>query len=349
MFQKNKSIPLDQELVKTLYRGVLRREPAAAEIANLLGALSNAGSVEHALKDMLSSHEFGVMVLPDLVNSYITRTPDKPVFFLHVPKTAGTSFRLALTDTLGIPAFLLYVHSTWQGVGRDATMRFWPLWAGHAGVPAFPQTHRGITVFREPRSRILSSFRQQQKELETRDPNGPDNARFARFNSFDTDRQGRVSVREGFSRWISVPRTAVPWFIETPANDGTQRWNGLPSKSYLKSLSPSDVRLSLTRSLSRFDAAAWVHDADAMEQAIRRVTNVDSVAPLGRNNQFRSAPYSETIRLTPEDLENINRSALNDHILFDIAVDKGLIPTLDPDFADAEFERTAERLGFVLP
>ncbi len=346
MFRRDKSLPIDADLVNALYRGVLRREPGAAEIDILMRALSDAGSVEHTLKDMLSSHEFGVMVLPDLINSYVSRVPENPVFFLHVPKTAGTAFRLALTDTLGIPAFQLYVHSTWPGFGRDATMKFWPLWAGHAGVASFPQTHRGITVFREARSRILSSFRQQQREFATNDPNGPRNERFA---NFDPQPAGNISVLGGFSTWIHGFRDTVGWFIDTPHADGAYLWNGRPSREFRESLSPAELRLSLTRSLSRFDAAAWVHDSDAMSRAIGRVTRVESVVPLGRENQYRPLSDVEVIRLTSADLEHLNRIADSEKILFDIAVDQGLIPPLDPDFADAEFERTAERLGFVLP
>lgn len=346
MFRRDKSLPLDPELIGALYRGVLGREPAAAEIDNLLRALSNAESVERALKDMLSSHEFGVMVLPDIVNSYVSRATECPIFFLHVPKTAGTSFRLALSDTVGIPAFLLYVRTSWLGFGENASMNFWPLWAGHAGVSAFPETHRGITVFREARSRVLSAFRQQQREFETGDPNGPTNARFAQFNM---DRLKRPTVKDGFSRWVTGPRHTTPWFIDTPRKDGAYLWDGRPSAEFLKSLSTSEVRLSLTRSLSRFEAAAWVHDSDAMNQAISRVTNVNSAAPLRRENEFRSAPFTDAIRLTSDDLKHIKRNAHNDQLLLDIAVERGLIPPLDSDHADAEFERTAQRLGFVLP
>lgn len=346
MFRRGSSVPLDAELVKALYRGVLGREPAPPEVEGLQRALSNAGSVEHALKDMLSSHEFGVMVLPNLINSYVGRVPDNPVFFLHVPKTAGTAFRRALTDTMGIPAFQLYVHSTWQGFGRDATMRFWPLWAGHAGVASFPQTHRGITVFREARSRVLSSFRQQERELVTGDPNGPKNTRFTNFNP---QPEGNFSVSDGFSKWVRGARDTVGWFIDTPHVDGAFLWNGQPSGEFRASLSRAELRLSLSRSLSRFDAAAWVHDSGAMIRAIGQITGVESVVPLGHENQYRPLSDGESIRLTSDDLAELNRTADSEKVLIDIAVDLGLIPPLDPDFADAEFERTAKRLNFVLP
>lgn len=346
VFRRDKSLPLDADLVKALYRGVLSREPVAGEIDNLLRALSSAGSVERALKDMLSSHEFGVMVLPDVINGYVSRPSDKLIFFLHVPKTAGTSFRLSLTATVGIPAFLLYLRTSWLGFGENATMNFWPLWAGHAGVSAFPETHRGITVFREPRSRILSAFRQQQREFQNGDPSGPVNARSTPIHQ---DRRTRVTVKDGFSQWVSSPRNTMSWFIDAPHTPGAHMWDGRPSAKFLKSLSPADIRQSLSRSLSRFDAAAWAHDSDAMGRAIGRVTGVDSVAPLGHENQFASASFTETVRLTATNLDHLNRNAASDHILFDAAVDQGLIPPLDPDFADAEFERTAERLGFVLP
>jgi hypothetical protein len=346
VFRRDKTLPIDADLVNALYRGVLRREPGAIEINNLINALSNAGSVEHALKDMLSSHEFGVMALPDLINSYVSRVPDNPVFFLHVPKTAGTSFRLALSDSMGVPAFLLYVRSSWQGFGRDATMRFWPLWAGHGGVSAFPQTHRGVTVFREARSRTLSSFRQQQKELATGDHDGAITLRRAQFG---LQPRKSLAVQAGFSKWVSGSRTSLEWFIDTPLKDGAHLWNGLPSEKFLKSLSPSEVRSSVSRSLSRFDAAAWAHDSDAMVRAIGLSTGIEKVSPPGRENQFESAPSVETIRLTSADLKHLTRIAQTDQILISVAVEKGLIPPLDPDFADAEFEKTAQRLGFILP
>jgi hypothetical protein len=329
-----------------LYRGVLRREPSPTETAGLLKALSDAGSVEHALKDMLSSHEFGVMVLPDVINGYVAGVPDKPVFFLHVPKTAGTSFRLALSDNMGIPAFLLYVRTSWLGFGENDAMNFWPLWAGHAAISAFPQTHRGITIFREPRSRMLSNFRQHQREFATEDPNGPRNERFAKFNM---DRRQRVTVLDGFSKWVSISRSAVQWFIDTPRTEGAYLWNGRPTGKYIDSLSPTQVRQSLTRSLLRFDAAAWSHDSEAMEAAIRRVTKVHSIAPIERQNQFEPLPDAETTHLTSEDLAHLNRIADDEKLLLNLAVDRGLIPPIDSDFADAEFENTAQRLGFVLP
>jgi len=346
VFRRDKSLPLDADLVKALYRGVLRREPAPVEIENLINALSDAGSIEHALKDMLSSHEFGVMTLPDVVNSYLTQTPDHPVFFLHVPKTAGTSFRLALSDTMGVPAFLLYVRTSWLGFGKNATMDFWPLWAGHAGVSAFPKSHRGITVFREARSRVLSHFRQLEREILTGDPSGPLNERFANFNM---ERKNGITVLDGFTKWVSHSRSVVQWFIDTPHTEGAYLWNGRPSMEYLDSLTPTQTRNSLTRSLKRFDAAAWAHDSDAMSRAISKVTNVQSVAPLGRENQFEFLPEVQTTFLTSDDVVQLNRIAKNEKVLINIAVDQGLIPPLDQDFADAEFERTAQRLGFALP
>jgi hypothetical protein len=346
VFRRDKTLPIDADLVNALYRGVLRREPDAAEIDSLIKALSNAGSVEQALKDMLSSHEFGVMVLPDVLNSYVTRIPDHPVFFLHVPKTAGTSFRLALADAMGVPAFLLYVRTSWLGFGENATMDFWPLWAGHAGVSAFPKSHRGITIFRESRSRVLSHFRQIEREIATGDPSGPLNERFAHFNM---ERKTGITVQDGFSRWVSQARSVVQWFIEAPHTEGAYFWNGRPTGEFLDSLSPAQARRSLTRSFQRFDAAAWSHDSDAMRIAISRVANVQSVAPIRHENQYVSLSDEQTTRLTVEDLTHLNRIADDEKVLFDIAVGEGLIPPLDPDFADAEFEKNAKRLGFILP
>jgi hypothetical protein len=325
---------------------VLRREPSDTETEVLLAALTHSGNIERALQDMLSSHEFGVMVLPDIINTYFTQTPDHPVFFLHVPKTAGTSFRLALTDTMGIPAFLLYVHTTWQGFGEKSNMDFWPLWAGHAGVPAFPETHRGITVFRESRSRMLSLYRQQQREIARIVTLG---SRNTLDNSLNATPGHRVTAADPFNQWIRHSRGTIVWFIDTPRTDGAFLWNGRPTGEYLDSLTPGEVRDSLTRSLTRFDAAAWVHDSDAMDKAISHITQREVTAPIGRENEFTESPDFHITHLSQDDLAQLERIADSDKILFDIAVDHGLISPMDSAFADDEFERTARRLGFTLP
>ena len=346
MFRRDKSLPLDADLVKALYRGVLRREPAPVEIDNLIKALSNAVSVEHALKDMLSSHEFGVMVLPNLINEYMSAVPTRPVFFLHIPKTAGTSFRLALTDTLGIPAFLLYEHSSWKGFGKNDTMNFWPLWAGHAGVSTFPQTHRGITVFREPRSRALSAYRQQESELALENFSL---VRFSRDDGLTANPKRVVTAADPFAEWIKLVQGSTPWFLEAPREAKNQLWDGRPSIACVRALNQTETRKMLSRTLGRFDSAAWAHDSESMTTSIEKIVGKPMVSEIGRENLFEVESKTKPTVLTADDLVQLDRIAAADRVLFETAVDKGLIAPLDQDFADAEFERTAQRLGFTLP
>lgn len=332
----------DAEKVIALYEGVLRRTPTADEIVGLVKALNKSGDVKRALQDMLSSHEFGIMMLPNLVNEHITRVPAKPLFFLHVPKTAGTSFRLDLSDALGIPAFLLFIHTSWPGYGKDEKMHFWPFWAGHAGISVFPATHRGITIFRETRSRILSLYRQQQRELLVKrdtSKNWLNEDRFAPIAG------GRSAVLP-FSEWLTFLPSASAWYLPAPDEADQRRWNGVPIKKFVDALAPRDLTEKLSESLTRFDAAAWAHDQQGMRAAIRRVTGTDEVEGTRRENVFRTVENTVPILLTPDDRHLLDDLASQEEILIKLAIDHGLIPPITKEEADEEFANTAKRLGF---
>jgi hypothetical protein len=345
VFRKTEPAFWDDEKVIALYEGVLRRTPTPDEIVGLVTALNKSGNVKLALQDMLSSHEFGIMMLPDLVNEHIARVPSQPLFFLHVPKTAGTSFRLNLSDALGVPAYLLFIHSSWPGYGKDENMRFWPFWAGHAGISAFPTTHRGITVFRETRSRVLSAYRQQERELLSGRDNG---SRFYEESSQIAVSRG-VSAAKPFSEWVRYRRSAAVWFLPAPEEANLRRWNGVPKQKYLDTLSSRDLTSKLAQSFARFDAAAWAHDQPAMREAIRLVTGNDGTSEIRRENVFRTVETTKPTTLSSDDLQQLDRLVAEEKLFFKTAVDRGLIPPLDPDIADSEFERTAQRLDFDLP
>jgi hypothetical protein len=343
VFRATRSGFWDSDKIVALYEGVLRRTPSVSEIEVLQNALNKSGDVKRALQDMLSSHEFGIMMLPDLVNEHISRVPKQPLFFLHVPKTAGTSFRLDLSDALGVPAFLLFIHSSWPGIGQDDTMNFWPFWAGHAGISAFPETHRGITVFRETRSRVLSAYRQQEREIlfQSGSP-----VQFYEESSQIAHSRG-ITAAQPFSQWLRFRRSAALWYLPAPAEPRFHRWNGVATSKYLDTLSTRELRSALTKSLTRFDAAAWAHDEVAMRDAIRRVTGGTGVAATRRENVFGTVETTKPTILSREDLEFLDQLALEENLLINAAVERGLIPPISKEVADEEFETTAKRLGYA--
>lgn len=343
MFRKTEIAFWDSEKVVALYEGVLRRTPKPEEVEALTLALNKSGDVKRALQDMLSSHEFGIMMLPDLVNEHIARIPPKPLFYLHVPKTAGSSFRLELSDALGVPAFLLYFGRSWSGFGNDAPMHFWQFWAGHAGISAFPETHRGITVFRETRSRILSSYRQQERDppgLKTGNRKFYDEASQIAFSR-------RVTAADPFSVWLSFRQSAINWFIPAPADVDSTMWHGVPRRQYIDTLSSKEIHTRLDQSLSRFDAAAWVHDPQAMRDSIRLVTGREFESGSRRENVFSPMELTKPTTLSRDDLRQLDRIAADEKLLISLAVDRGLIPPISKEKADEEFENTAKRLGFA--
>lgn len=344
MFRGTKKKRWGVDEAAALYRGVLRRDASPAEADALARAVSAAGTPERALVDMLSSHEFGVMVLPNLINEFVASVPRAPVFFLHVPKTAGTSFRLALSDNIGLPAFLAYVSSSWLGYGKNDTMNFWPLWAGHAGISAFPETHRGITVFRESRSRMLSTYRQQERELALKEYSM---TRFSRDEGLMKSPNGVVTAADPFSEWIKFNGASLQWFLDAPSRPNDRLWDGRPTGAWARSLGEKGRRAMVARNLERFDAAAWSHDSAGMSNALEKIVGKPNQSGISVENTFAPEPTSKPTVLRAEDLAHLERIAREDSILTDLAAERGLIPPLDSTLADELFETTATRLGFT--
>lgn len=307
------------------------REPSTREILLLDSQLKLHGDLEPIARDLIMSEEFSIQMLPQLVAKWSTNFRGRNVFFLHVPKTAGTSVRLAIGEALGIPAFLLYGYF----IEPEPSASFWPYWAGHAGISAFPKTHAGFTVFRETRSRLLSQYRQAQKRV---DPaprvflSGPQPRRSAPPPPNDFWQGGH-----GLDGWYFQDATAS-------TND-----RGRAGNSFLSSLSAKDKLIGLERGLKRINQASWVHEESALIAAVNRLTGA-SLERIPRENTFESAKveYSE-IKLSKDDISVLEAMVERDKPVFDIAVSLGLISKLDKQSRDDLFIETAKRLRFVLP
>ena len=319
-------------LSRAIYRGLLQRSASARVLAAKEIAIWSQGGPAAELDRVLHSHEFTVMVLPDLVAQASADWCGRHIFFLHVPKTAGTAFRLALTEAAGVPAIMTYPR---RGTSLPEAMRrlpFWPLFAGHAHVDDFPSPHRGVTTLREPRSRLLSWFRQQQ-----RDPRIGLHAHL--IHDLDSRlAEWRSVLSMSFERWLKEKGRPqmLSFAAGTPWHEG-QPW--IPGD-------PASVRASLQQGLSRFDAAAWSHDPFGLQAAVTLVTGREHVN-LDVANEFREHDHSKPVSISPEARMLLQELARADQPLFDIAHDLVGLPRLDGDEADRIFESTARRLGFT--
>lgn len=320
-------------IVEALYRGILQRVPSSAERRSLAYEVFRHGDIGAVADDMITSQEFTIMRLPHLMAQASKRWCGRQVFFLHIPKTAGTSMRLALTNSCGVPAVTIYRHIGEIDRKELHLVPFWPLFIGHAHIDFFPESHRGLTVVREPRSRFLSMYRQAQSE--GRGPHLADSRVQMR-----QQRISRQALSMPFGQWLRAGFRpgAASWFTAGFSSH---------SEKFVRTAQPDKVRRAVEAGVARIDAAAWSHDRTGMLRAITRMTG-DASPELPHENVFSPRPEISAQTITSEDLAYLDECAARDQLLIDALVARGLVEPLSSSQADDLFHTTATRLGFRL-
>ena len=321
-------------VLRSLFRAVLSREPSPKEKYQLRSQLLVHGDLEAISRDLLLSEEFTVQILPQLVARSASAYGGKKVFFLHVPKTAGTSVRRALAKAIGLPSINFY---SGHHVPPDGAF-FWPYLAGHVSAGAIPESHIGFTVFREPRSRLLSWYRQYEFSRTGAKPFIPLESR--QILTKPAREPWQVFVGQGLPHWFY--RDSVG-FRNPQATTPEHMWQ--ENRKVLAKMDAKQRLVGLKLGLSHISRAAWTHDSPALVEAIGDVSGA-RIDELPRENLAETHGELTPISLSQRDQEALQIGARRDQEVIDIAVDQGLIPALDPDEADAIFERTLKRLEY---
>lgn len=307
--------------------------PASTELRLRVQALLVAGDTRGAVESIVTSDEFARIRLPGLVASSSSEWSGQSVFFLHVPKTSGVSTRIALAEAIGVPpVYSLNLPGdvpprSWKGAS------FWPFFAAHAHIDAFPESHIGVTTIREPRSRLLSLYRQHQSS-------DPDTLRLLSPQK----RERRMSQAQAarsldLASWL---RTAN----FTPMVGLFASGHRITDRTFALKASTSELRACVEVGLERIHHAAWSHRTSEVEDMIHTLSG--RRIALGHHNVRHidgTAPRDVLDREAMDQLEQLSR---RDFILIEAAQDKGLVPPLSQEEADEQFETSARRLGFVL-
>jgi hypothetical protein len=327
----------DESPIAAIFRAILGREPSRKEYVSLNSQYILHGDVEAIARDLLNSKEFSTQMLPQLMVKWSNHEHGKKIFFLHVPKTAGSSVRLALTEAFGLPPILIYGRAF---IMPSDHLDYYPFWAGHANLDFFPSSHEGFTVFRESRSRLLSNFRQYQrgrKEFH--------NQRILLSGERLERKQGEVPLPDFLSK---NSKGLALWFYSDSGYD-SKNTNRLNRKVNIRKLSDSELQSGVERGLTRIKAAAWTHDSDAIKNGINIMTGA-KVESIPNENLFSPVSnYFDPVKLSREDMRLLRETAELDDQVTKIAISKGLIPELDQTTKDQLFEVAAKRLKFELP
>jgi len=348
---------LRPQTIRKLYRGVLKRNPTQAEISRFTLDFARNPDMESRLSAMIYSEEFLVMVMPDLVRAATEDFVGKKVFFLHVPKTAGTSVRLALVDALGVPSFNLYPKTTQRAPADFKTMEFWPYWAGHANIAAFPDSHTGFTTFRESRSRILSQFRQRQfNSMPGANPHV-----ISRSSITAREERAKTVGSLDFNSWLAEePQSALHWYIPNPtiqksisAIDDMDSYRFKVGSDYefrnrVFKMGEIEISRALEKSLSRFSAAGWLHQSAGIIDAIVKISGNPN-ASLPKENEFKKSESYKVETISRESLNILEDIRKKESILFKVATDVGILTDKLMQDEEEIFQKSAQKLGFKFP
>jgi len=332
-----------QKMADSLYRVILGRRAAEVEKYITATKFHLPSHFEAQISDMLHSHEFKVMKLPGLIAESTQSWSGNQVFFLHIPKTAGTSVRVALIDTVGVPAFELYGRDQqMRNIVRQTERHYWPLVVGHENISFFPKNYSGITIFRESRSRVLSLNRQLSRFAVA------DNLHAITPEQIKRKTEKAQKILDApFTEWLNVDlfRHALEFLI--PSHKfGMDALRSKEFRDYVNSLNSNEIEKLLNESISRFTHAAWSHDETAILNAISGVSGRE-ITELPRENVYPNLDGYTPKILDKDALAKLNAIQEKEAVVFRIAHEHGLIPLLSKSEADDLFEITAKRLGFT--
>lgn len=321
------------EAYEAVFVGVLGRKPRPGEAAawmNNNGAVTPVTSLAEALR---TTDEYRDKVA--LESERMARSAHgRKVFFLHIPKSGGMSIRAQIRAGLGgVSPLLLSAGPLDYQIEPGATS--WPFLTGHVGIDACPAGHSCVTVFREPRSRLLSLHRfVASRHYETWLCSlGLDSAvsRMWRENSIEAVIRAAPDKSPLGSRGLRFA-----WMFA----------EGSSTLSRFTALSRPERLSVIARGLQRVSHAAWIHDRAGIARLLEQTTG-QRPGETGRLNVTRP-----TIPDSPGVIDKKTREFLADFLQDDLQVLEmasaaGLIPTLSADARDEIFRETAIKLGYI--
>ena len=332
-----------QKITESMYRSILHRQPTNAERISTAVNIQITGQFESRLAEMIDSDEFKIMRLPGLIAESTKEWTGSQVFFLHIPKTAGTSVRIALIKAVGVPAFELYGRDKqMRDLTRQSDKHHWPLFVGHENISFFPKTYSGITIFRESRSRLLSVYRQQSRFVLTPSPYIINPESFKRESE-----NSRKTLETPFHEWLDIQNCVRTLEFLIPSKAfGPNSLRSNEFRTYVRELQANEIEKLLNESISRFTHAAWSHNEPAILKAISGVSGRE-ITDLPRENVYPNLEGYPPQILDKDALVKLNAIQEKEAVIFKIAHEHGLIPLLSKSEADDLFEITAKRLGFT--
>lgn len=162
--------PMDQNLVletlklhaAAINTGLSRLHALEQQVAGQQVKFSPAASGPPATPNTVASRDW----LQDALKRLGPGDENPVIYFLHIPKTSGTSFQLFLANAFG--ADNMAPFRAWEEVRSfSGAASNWKVWSGHFGgllpfiLPSWP---RMVTILRDPVDRAVSHINQFRRK-----------------------------------------------------------------------------------------------------------------------------------------------------------------------------------------
>lgn len=328
------------EAYEAVFLGVLGRKPSSDEVAAWMsnnGAATSVGSLAEALR---TTDEYRDRLA--LESERMARAADgRKVFFLHIPKSGGISIRAQFRASLGHVAPILLADSPLPyQIEPGATS--WPFLTGHIGIDTCPPGYSCVTVFREPRARLLSlhrfvASRHYEAWLSSVGLN-PEVSRQWRESSIDSLIENNHEMPLGIDGHVLHARQGLhyAWMFA----------EGFSTPAGFAAVSRAEGELAIKRGLQRISHAAWTHDGPGIARMIERASGrrPGEIARLNITKPTISGSPGVINRKTRELLADFLR---DDMQVLEMAASAGLVEALSADVRDTIFKETALRLGYI--
>ena len=267
-----------EDVLRALYQKIHFREMDDDEMSIVLQSLTQ-DPVE-TIMGMLQSPELISQLLnlnptPEVASNALAyvfraRKIDSPEqkFFMHLPKTAGTSI------TSHIQRFSNYA---WLNGGGGNYLHLWPLVSGHFHWSDFPSTSRGLTVLRDPLERLVSAWQYMTSRRQVMHNNflneGLLNENFSNFLKRQTTTPSLATMSVGASWFFTDTPTDILSYHESANNN-------------LESL--------FNQAFNSFEHIACIEDPASVSTALKFATGSDEpfTAQANKTNRVGSEPQS---------------------------------------------------------
>jgi hypothetical protein len=296
-----------EDVLRVLYQKIHFREMDDDEMSIVLQSLTQ-DPVE-TIMGMLQSPELISRLLnlnpsPEVASNALAyvfraRKIDSPEqkFFMHLPKTAGTSINSHIQK---------FSNYAWLSHGGGNYLHLWPLVSGHFHWSDFPSTSRGLTVLRDPLERLVSAWQYMTSRRQVMHNNflneGLLNENFSNFLKRQTTTPSLATMSVGASWFFTDTPTDILSYHES-AN------NNLESLFY--------------QAFNSFEHIACIEDPASVSTALKFATGSDEpfTAQANKTNRVGSEPQS----LSQAEYERLFELTAFEYRFLNYLFEKGII------------------------